>query len=337
VLRRDWKYYAFIGAYVLAVWLVAASAGRAEIFAPLVYAQGMLGYLVRLSPGIIAIFVAVVGVRALRSPVPVQALVGQLRGLASARLASDVALFIALLIFLGAFTSAKALLPLLVPFTADRFLANLDHSIHGQDPWRWLTALDPLTGPLQAAYGPLWLALLGLTPFLVCVLPGFRATRAQYLWTFLLAWPLLGNLVAALGSSAGPVFYERLSGDARFRPLTDHLQAANALQTSDWLWGLYTAGRGGLGSGISAFPSLHVAMATLYVLLGLRVDKRLAAVMFPYLCLVLVLSVHLGWHYAVDGYASILLTVGIWKVVGWVLARERQPAARAPALGEAMS
>lgn len=30
-------------------------------------------------------------------------------------------------------------------------------------------------------------------------------------------------------------------------------------------------------------------------------------------------SVHLGWHYAIDGYVSILAVIVIWKAVGWTL------------------
>jgi hypothetical protein len=31
--------------------------------------------------------------------------------------------------------------------------------------------------------------------------------------------------------------------------------------------------------------------------------------------------VHLGWHYAIDGYAGIAGTYAIWRIAGWVLAR----------------
>jgi hypothetical protein len=30
-------------------------------------------------------------------------------------------------------------------------------------------------------------------------------------------------------------------------------------------------------------------------------------------------SVALGWHYAIDGYAAILITCALWAIVGWAL------------------
>ena len=30
-------------------------------------------------------------------------------------------------------------------------------------------------------------------------------------------------------------------------------------------------------------------------------------------------SVHLGWHYAVDGYIGASLTLAVWFGVGWVM------------------
>jgi hypothetical protein len=42
-----------------------------------------------------------------------------------------------------------------------------------------------------------------------------------------------------------------------------------------------------------------------------------------YAGVVLVGSVHLGWHYAVDGYLSIVGALAIWVGVGAVQARAR--------------
>ena len=35
--------------------------------------------------------------------------------------------------------------------------------------------------------------------------------------------------------------------------------------------------------------------------------------------LIMIGSVHLGWHYAIDGYVSVLAVIAIWKAVGWAL------------------
>jgi hypothetical protein len=37
--------------------------------------------------------------------------------------------------------------------------------------------------------------------------------------------------------------------------------------------------------------------------------------------MILVGSVHLGWHYAIDGYAAIIGTWAIWWIVGRLLER----------------
>ena len=68
-----------------------------------------------------------------------------------------------------------------------------------------------------------------------------------------------------------------------------------------------------IGSGISAMPSLHVAMA---YLLYLAVSARLKLIALVYVGLIWIGSVHLGWHYAVDGLLSILVVFLIWRGAG---------------------
>jgi hypothetical protein len=147
----------------------------------------------------------------------------------------------------------------------------------------------------------------------------------QYLWTYVLAWPLLGNVVAGAVMSAGPVYYGLVTGDARFAGLLDYLGHYSLAQ--QWradLWHSYVTGTAGFGTGISAFPSLHLANATLLVLLASRVHRALMWTAVAFCGVILFGSVHLGWHYAVDGYFSIIATVAIWKAVGWALAGTHQ-------------
>ena len=66
-------------------------------------------------------------------------------------------------------------------------------------------------------------------------------------------------------------------------------------------------------------PSVHVAMATILALLAWRISKLLGVLMSAYLIVIQIGSVHLAWHYAIDGYVSIILTIIIWKLVGLAL------------------
>ena len=59
------------------------------------------------------------------------------------------------------------------------------------------------------------------------------------------------------------------------------------------------------GGGISAFPSMHAAMATLWAGYLVERSRWLAPIGLGFLAVILYLSVYTGWHYAVDGIASI--------------------------------
>ncbi|HMO69504.1 MAG TPA: phosphatase PAP2 family protein [Novosphingobium sp.] len=72
------------------------------------------------------------------------------------------------------------------------------------------------------------------------------------------------------------------------------------------------SGEHGLGRGITAMPSMHVGLAFLFFL-AMRHQGRIAAWAFGAFFVVIALaSVHLGYHYAVDGYVSMALTGAIW-------------------------
>jgi membrane-associated phospholipid phosphatase len=83
----------------------------------------------------------------------------------------------------------------------------------------------------------------------------------------------------------------------------------------DGLWEGAITGEWGPFGGISAMPSVHLSMATLFVWLAFEVRKWLGWVFVGYLALIQIGSVILGWHYAVDGYLGILLASMIWLCV----------------------
>jgi membrane-associated phospholipid phosphatase len=105
--------------------------------------------------------------------------------------------------------------------------------------------------------------------------------------------------------------------------------AAFDLQQS--LWAAHVSPEVKLGAGVSAFPSMHVASATLFALTAWSTDRRFGWLMIAFLAYVQFASVFLGWHYAVDGYASMIGTAVIWLVVGWALKRPAERAAFEPA------
>jgi hypothetical protein len=59
-------------------------------------------------------------------------------------------------------------------------------------------------------------------------------------------------------------------------------------------------------------------MATLWAIAAFRRSRRLGAAALVVLAFIQTGSVALGWHYAVDGYAAIRLTIPIWTGLGAV-------------------
>ena len=68
-------------------------------------------------------------------------------------------------------------------------------------------------------------------------------------------------------------------------------------------------------------PSVHVATTLLFALSARSSYPRIAALLFVYTGVIWVGSVHLAWHYAVDGLLSILLVVPLWRFTTWLVDR----------------
>ena len=256
---------------------------------------------------------------------------------------AGVMLLLAMILFQGTFTSVKNALPLWQGgFPHDRIQADIDAWLHfGIDPWRLLFAFAQdarVLAFVEWNYNVVWFVLCFGTLFFVATSPRTQAIRARYILCFMLAWIVCGNLFAGPFLSAGPAYYGFVTGDeARFAEQMAFLVASegfrhSAVSYQDYLWQLYEAGETGFGSGISAFPSVHVALIALNVLFAFEYSRRLGWLATAYLVLIIASSVYLAWHYAIDGYASVAIVAVIYALARRWMAADR-PAIAVPAIG----
>jgi hypothetical protein len=154
--------------------------------------------------------------------------------------------------------------------------------------------------------------------------------------SYIMMWIGVGSVMAFLLPAAGPCFYQPLVGPApEFMALMDKLatdQAAlgsplSALTFQDRLLSLHGLGPLTGGAGISAMPSVHNGLAILFAFAAFRIGRKAGWAMTIYAVLIWIGSIHLGWHYAIDGIASLPLAWGIWIAAGRVADRLARPAA----------
>ena len=256
------------------------------------------------------------------------------------RLVSAGATLATFILFMGSFTTFKTLMPALRGgFLHDGLQADIDAFLHGVDPGPAL--LEVLGYPLLLQgirwnYLVVWMALTFIPVFFVAVGREARGIRLRYFLSFVLVWAVLGNLIACLFLSAGPAFYAQVTGDAaRFGAQMQFLNEQGEGAFRAYLWQTYLGGTIGLGTGISAFPSVHVGAAMMNALFLREINRFAGLAGFAYVGIVSVSSVLLGWHYAIDGYVSILvvllLHIALRRVLGGRRNTASEPASTAPA------
>ena len=223
-----------------------------------------------------------------------------------------------------AFSAFKASISHHAQYWADRPLADFERALFSQDAWRFTHAI---IGPV----GTVWIDRAYLLWFIgLMVTIGWlnftqdRRFQLRGLIAYVAIWLGLGMIGAMSFASAGPCFYDHFHGGTRFAPMlaalqdADRINALTALHEMRWLLVKYDSSA--FGSGISAMPSMHVAVAWLIVLLcrfrfGWSWPTGLAAV---FALAILIGSVHLGWHYVSDGIAAIVLTSLVWRATRFV-------------------
>jgi hypothetical protein len=251
------------------------------------------------------------------------------------RLAFALTTMLSAPLFFNAFTAWKSMIPVVHPYSMDLLLAHLDALLHGGAPHRLLEWL-PLV-PVDRIYFFAW----GEVLLLALMVMAWRA-ETRVLLAFVLTWIVLGTVVAIVVPSAGPPYFATLTGRNDYAGLLTHLEHAGgapliAPQIQRNLWRIYESGGVATASGISAFPSMHVAVPALLTFASWGRSRVLSLMLGGFTIVIFISSVALGWHYAVDGYAGVLGAGAIWMLV----ARLRVPAAfgdrRASVPGETLS
>lgn len=326
-----------IGVAVLLLFLFAHIVGAQHGFSPVGGFDEYGDKALRLLPSLISVGALALLIPALfsRGGSPIEAALRPLRQ----RFGSPFLLAAALIpllgtpILLSAYGLLKVLMPLYAPFQWDDSFAAWDRALFlGYQPWTWTHAIfgsAAATVVIDRFY-TLWILFISLSVVSFALFVP-RYDRARFFLCFTAAWVLLGTVGGYLGSSAGPCYAALIgaSSAAEYAPLMMKLNAMAASETVHldalrWqgvLWDFHSEKRFTFGMGISAMPSLHNAIAVLYALAITRMSKNVGALATLYAVVIFIGSIHLGWHYAVDGIVSTLAMIGIWKVSGVYLER----------------
>lgn len=221
---------------------------------------------------------------------------------------------VALKIVLVVYCCIKQAIPRINDSRFDEELLTLDIFIHG--------GVNPMTATVAIFKSPaaseiidwLYVAWYALKAPLIILftLVANRSLHVRFFSAYFSLWAG-GGLLAVLLPSWGPIYVTPEWFAGLHKPIADSIQAM--------LWHHYTQSvadpasyRAWIYEGIAAFPSIHVACVALFAFFSLELSRPLGWALIFYTAIVQVGSVHLGWHYAVDGYFGIFLAYFVYRL-----------------------
>ncbi len=224
------------------------------------------------------------------------------------------------------YSSIKQTIPIISGKTIDLQLHQIDFFLHGKNiPWE---LLQPVFGYPFVTNIIDFLYLCWISIFLYTLLwmafSKRKVLRFQFFLSLMFCWIIIGNVMARLLVSAGPCYFSRVVSTAsdpyvHMMAYLRSIPGLEAVQIQEVLWQSQANGIFMPLGGISAMPSMHVSIAVLLALVFFRVNVYLGIFLTLFAVIIQIGSVHLGWHYAIDGYLSALMTIMIWKGTGKLL------------------
>ena len=263
------------------------------------------------------------------------------RYVASGELKNAVLSLLSVALVLSFFSMAKSILSLYIPFYADPPLAEIDRVLHGgvypHDLLLPMLKGNELTVFFNNAY-IVWFIVFVLVIAVSCCCDPDPKRRMRFLWSFCLSWIVCGTGLAWVLSSCGPIYYSLYYPDLpdpyenlmQWLPIADKGNPVQALEGREFLHSMIKDDVIPDINGISSMPSQHVAVAWLVALYARSINRLAGVVAFSYAIVILIGSVVLGWHYAIDGYVGIIIVSLFWWGIGRSLSRDDLIAAPEP-------
>ena len=193
-----------------------------------------------------------------------------------------------------------------------------------QDPFFWALEgglLDWVSGHAflvlawETLYHSAWTIELGAL-FLLMVIGREPSLLTRFFVSFILIF-YLGRLLGLVTPLMGPAFYR-----PELFPYLDGTLSGMAMENIARLIAMDPADvtlNAALLGGVSAMPSLHIAMVGLTAYwLGVG-NRKTMFFTVPWVLTVWAATVMLGWHYALDGAGGLLLAAGAIAVSSWVV------------------
>ena len=192
--------------------------------------------------------------------------------------------------------------------------------------WEISHALLPTiaTHVLDQAYG-FWLILMVVSMLICSYASGDPLHRCRFMLCFIATWIIAGSALAYLLPASGPIYFSQFqAGPDPFVQLKATLLAEDqairaaygsqlfALQGQSLLLDKLQSQVIFPGGGISAMPSMHNAIAILLACAGFSVHRIMGWALSAFAAMIFIGSIHLGWHYALDGVVAAIVSGGLW-------------------------